>query len=134
MRLAPPPDGKTWVLWDGECGFCRRTVQWLERRDRAQQFHTLPYQSAPSPPMTPELERACERAVHVITPEGRLLRAGRASLYLLQHVGWGPLAALLCWPPFIWVVEAVYWLVARNRGFVSRFLFRGEEDVTRASR
>lgn len=128
MRLDPPPDGRTWVLWDGDCGFCRRCIRWLERRDRQGQFRTLPYQEAPSPPMTAELRHACEWAVHVITPEGSLLRAGRAVLYLLRRVGWGPVAVLLSWPPLVWGVEAVYWIVARNRGFFSRFLFRGEDD------
>lgn len=126
MDTAPTADGKNWVLWDGDCGFCRRTIHWVERRDTRHLFRSMPYQEAPSPPMTPELAAACERAVHLITPEGRMLRAGRAALYILERVGWRPFARLLSLPPFVWAVEAVYWLVARNRGLVSRFLFTRE--------
>ena len=126
MDTAPTPDGKNWVLWDGDCGLCRRTIHWVQRRDTNRLFRSMPYQEAPWPPMTPELAAACERAVHLITPEGRMLRAGRAALYILERVGWGPAARLLSLPPFVWAVEAVYWLVARNRGLVSRFLFTRE--------
>lgn len=126
MKTAPTTDGKHWILWDGDCGFCRRTVNWVNRRDRKGLFHSMPYQQAPSPPMTPEFAAACERAVHLITPQGRMLRAGRAALYILERLGWGPVARLLALPPFVWGVEAVYWLVARNRALVSRFLFTRE--------
>ena len=76
--------------------------------------------------MTPALSRACDKAVHVITADGRMLRGGRASLFILECLGWGPWARLLALPPFVWCVEAIYYLVARNRGFFSRFLFTGE--------
>jgi len=115
-----------WILWDGECGFCRRSVAWVRRRDRAGQFHPVPYQEAPTPPMTPELAAACGRAVHVIATDGRVLRAGRATLFILERLGWGPVARVLALPPFCWGVEAVYWLVARNRALFSRFLFTRE--------
>lgn len=124
--MDPTPDGKHWVLWDGDCGFCRRTIHWVERRDRAGQFHPMPAQETPSPPMTPELRRACERAVHLITRDGRLLRAGRACLFILERIGWGWMARVLSWPPFVWAVELVYWIVARNRGLFSRVLFTHE--------
>ncbi len=74
--------------------------------------------------MTDRLARECARAVHVVTPDGRLLRAGRASLYVLDQVGWRRLAAALSRPPLVWLVEAGYRLVARNRRALSRVLGR----------
>lgn len=76
--------------------------------------------------MTPELYAACERAMHVIKPEGTTLRAGRATLFILEQIGWGWAARLLALPPFVWIVEAGYAIVARNRDFFSHFLFRSE--------
>lgn len=73
--------------------------------------------------MTPALYAACEKAVHVITTEGRILKAGRASLYILERIGWGWFARLLTFPPFIWFVELGYRIVAANRPFFGRFLF-----------
>ena len=118
MREAP-----ALLLWDGSCGFCRRAVLAVERRDSAHALRALAYQEAPSPPMGPELLAACARAVHVLTPEGQLLRAGRACLYVLGQLGHPLLARLLALPPLVWAVELSYWLVARNRHLVSRLLF-----------
>ena len=112
------------LLWDGACGFCRRAVEWVRRRDPAGQFEILAYQDAPAPPMTPELRDACRRAIHVLTADGQTLRAGRASLFVLGRVGFPVLARLLALPPLIWGVELGYRLVARNRSLVSRLLPR----------
>ena len=112
------------LLWDGDCGFCRRSVQWAERRDTGHAFQAVPYQQAPSPPMTPELRAACSRAVHLITPEGTVLRAGRACLWVLERTGYAGLSRVLSLPPLVWAVELGYWLVARNRQLASRVMFR----------
>ena len=93
------------------------------------QFRVVAYQDAPSPPMTPALYAACERAIHVLQPDGTLLRAGRASLFILSRIGWGRVARLLILPPFIWAVELGYWIVAHNRSFFARILFRNEDET-----
>lgn len=84
----------------------------------------MPYQHAPTPPMTDALRIACARAVHVVTPDGRVLRAGAASLRVLERIGFRGTAAVLSIPPLVWLVETGYWVVARNRPFFSRFFFR----------
>jgi predicted DCC family thiol-disulfide oxidoreductase YuxK len=122
----PTPDGRYWLLWDGECGFCRRAVDWANRRDRAGRLHACPFQQAPSPPMTPELALACERAVHVVTPDGKAVGAGKACLVVLALIGWKRQAILLSLPPMIWLIELGYWIVARNRTLFSRWMFQGE--------
>jgi len=65
--------------------------------------------------MTDALAARCARAAHVLGPDGTLLRAGRASLFVLARIGWPRLARVLGLPPFVWLVEVGYWLVARNR-------------------
>jgi hypothetical protein len=76
--------------------------------------------------MTPALRDACPRAVHVVRADGTVLRAGRASLHVLGAIGWRRFARVLAWPPLVWLVELGYFIVARNRRFFSRFLFRDE--------
>lgn len=115
------------VLWDGDCGFCRRGVRWFERRDVAHRMRMLPYQEAPSPPMTPELAAACDRALYIVHPDGSMTRAGRAILYMLGSIGHPRLARWLARAPFVWLVEAGYWLVARNRHIASRLFFTRED-------
>ena len=120
-------NGKNLVLWDGDCGMCRRTSQWIQKADVDHVLQTFPYQECASPPMTPELKAACEQAVHVLTTDGRVLRAGRAAMFVLEHCGAGFPARLMTFPPFIWFVEIGYWIVAHNRPFFSHFLFTKDE-------
>lgn len=112
------------LLYDGACGLCRRMTRWARRHDRAGAVEAVPYQEAPSPPMTPELSEACARAVHVITTDGRVFRAGRATLFVLGQVGWPCTARVLSLPPFVWIVELAYHLVATNRHLISKILIR----------
>jgi len=77
--------------------------------------------------MTPELREACSKAVHVITADGEPIRAGRATLFIFERIGWGAFARLLGYPPMIWFVELGYQIVARNRMFFSKFMFRRRE-------
>ena len=74
--------------------------------------------------MTDALAARCARAVHVLAPDGTLLAGGRAALFVLARLGWPRLARLLGARPFIWLVEAVYRLVATNRQTISRLLRR----------
>lgn len=112
------------ILWDGECGMCRRAVNWFVRRDVKNEFTAVPYQDAPPNVMTPELRDACKQAVHVINRDGEVLRAGRTTLFILDRINWAyGLPRLLAKPPFIMFVELGYKLVAANRQFFSKFMF-----------
>jgi predicted DCC family thiol-disulfide oxidoreductase YuxK len=125
-RVEPTADGRFWLLWDGQCGLCRRAVAWVRRHDRDGVIRTIPFQEVPTPPMTPELARACGRAIHLIAPDGRVSRAGRAALGVLELLGWRRTACWLARPPLIWLVEIGYRIVADDRPFFARFLFRNE--------
>jgi hypothetical protein len=75
--------------------------------------------------MTPVLQEQAHRAVQVITTDGIQISAGRAVLFVLEQIGWHPtLARLGQRRPFVWFVELGYQIVARNRAFFDRVLFR----------
>jgi predicted DCC family thiol-disulfide oxidoreductase YuxK len=78
--------------------------------------------------MTPVLYEACQQAVHVITAGGRIIKAGRAVMFVLAEIGYPRwLVRPFTWPPLVWFTELGYWLVARNRPFFGKFLFTQEE-------
>ncbi len=99
-------------------------MTWVRRHGAARRFRIVAFQHAPDPPMDAALRQRARRAVQVVTPEGRRLEAGRASLYVLERVGWGVGARVLAMPPLVWGVEIGYRVVARNRPFFERFASR----------
>ncbi|MCS7308648.1 MAG: DCC1-like thiol-disulfide oxidoreductase family protein [Armatimonadota bacterium] len=111
-------EGKHWLFWDGECAFCQRCAEWVQRRDRERRFLVVPYQQAPSPPMDEGLRAACEQAVQVLRADGTLLGAGRAVLFVLEELGYR-WARWFGRKPLIYVVERAYRWVARHRGLFS---------------
>jgi predicted DCC family thiol-disulfide oxidoreductase YuxK len=114
------------VLWDGDCGFCRRAMQWLLKHDRYGRLVAVPNQEAA---ISPELRAQCQKAVHVIKDDGSILRAGRAMLFCLEQTRWHRLARIGGWPIFIPFIEMGYALVARNRALLSKFLFTKETNL-----
>ncbi len=119
--------GETWLIWDGECGFCRRCVDWLRAHDGERYFRITPFQTCPSPPMTPELLAESERAVQLVTRDGEQISGGRAVLFILHTIGWHPaLMRIAVTPPFVWIVEGGYHIVSRNRAFFSKVFFRNK--------
>ena len=111
------------VLWDGECGLCRRSIEWVERRNPGT-LECLPYQQAPPSRVSDALRRECSKAVHVIADDGRVLRASEACLFVLRAIGWRFTPWLLGMRPFAWLAELGYRLVARHRRRLSRLLSR----------
>jgi predicted DCC family thiol-disulfide oxidoreductase YuxK len=109
------------VLWDGECGFCCRSVQWLQKQDR---YNALKFQPNQEADISDELRRACQDAVHVVKSDGEVLKAGRAMLFCGQFTRWHQLARIGQWPIFLPFVELGYALVAKNRLLFSKILFR----------
>jgi len=122
----PIQPGQTWLFYDGDCGFCRSCVAWLQAKDRTSKLHLVPYQDAPDPPLIPPLRARAKHSVLTIAPDGEVRTAGRAVLAVLQDVGWmTPLVKVASLPPLIWLVEVGYRIVAGNRARISRVLARG---------
>lgn len=95
------------LVWDGECGLCRRAVGWVTRHDSRR---------AIEPVTSQELGLGRLSSVRVITPEGDTLEAGRACLRVLAELGHPRAAAILDRRPLRWGVEAGYRAVSRLRG------------------
>ena len=73
--------------------------------------------------MTPALYARSERAMQLLLPDGRQLKAGRAALTGLILINtFAGLARIGLVPPFSWVVELGYQILSRNRPFFARFL------------
>ncbi len=109
------------MLWDGDCGFCRRHVgKW--RRITGDAVRYAPYQEALSshPQVT---EEECRTSVRVILPDGRVLSGAKAVFTALSLAGkrrhWLWMYDRV--PLFARVAEFIYAFISARRSFFSKF-------------
>ncbi|MGC4052108.1 MAG: DCC1-like thiol-disulfide oxidoreductase family protein [Paludibaculum sp.] len=100
------------LLWDGECGFCASSVEWLHRHSVCP-VSALPVQSLLSDLPEPVRVTAREQVLW-IGSEGEILGGSRAVTAALRASGHGGEAAVLqALQP---VTRWVYRLIVRHRG------------------
>ena len=113
------------VLFDGDCGICNESRQWVEARDRDGRLRFIPYQVADLAALSPglTLERA-RRSAQVIFSDGRRVDGARAAFEVLRRLpgGWGVLGAIWGMPPLWWIAEPFYRLIAAHRARISGWL------------
>lgn len=116
MSEGPGPDRHT-LIYDGECGICRGSVEWVRSQDREGRIDLLPYQDPRVPERFPEIPRkAMEEAMQLVAPDGARREGARAAEELLELLpGWRVLAPLFRIPGVRAVARWVYRAVARNR-------------------
>lgn len=111
------------LLFDGDCGFCRRSARRLEHHvgDAVQ---IVPYQEVDLAGLHSRLRaEACRSAVQLVEADGRLSAAAEASLRALSRApGLGFLRVLYRLPGIRPVSEALYRNVAGHRGVAMRLL------------
>jgi predicted DCC family thiol-disulfide oxidoreductase YuxK len=116
---SPPAPGKAQVLYDGQCPFCRKSVEMLRRLDW---LHRLSYVDARDPARLPATREPLDpqrllQEMHVVPPGG-----GRAyhGFGALRWLAWRlpllwPLAPLLYIPGVPALGQRLYLWVARHR-------------------
>jgi len=118
------------LVYDGRCGFCvreaARLARWTGDRVRLASFRD-PAVLARHPGLSPE---ACEEAIHLVAPDGRVSRGAEAfARALALRPGLAPLVLLYDLPGVGRALEALYTVVARNR-----FRLGGEQCADDACR
>jgi predicted DCC family thiol-disulfide oxidoreductase YuxK len=118
-------DAHAVMLYDGLCGFCNKTVQWLTKRDRHDRFRFAPQQSPFAAAILArhgiDRERMLkDNSVYLVldldSGQERLLTQSDVTVKLLVLLGggWRVLGSLLRLVPRF-VRNAVYTVAARNR-------------------
>lgn len=113
----------SYLIYDGDCGFCDASVRLAARYNRDVTLTFLPFQS-----LTPDrlaglgIDPAeCAGAVQLVTTGGTVLAGAFAINHLLRQRPSGALLVRLIeiLPPLLWLEQAGYRLVARNRARLS---------------
>lgn len=105
------------MFFDGVCGLCNRTVQFLLRHDRGDRLRFAPLQGETARRVLVPLGGKPEAldTIYVVTAEGRLLERSRAVLFAAAALGgaWRLVAVLRVVPRPL--ADLVYGWVARVR-------------------
>ncbi len=106
------------LIYDGDCGFCRRSVDLLQRWDREQRIALIPFQDQARMAAFGIPLPALAAAMHLIlpAPDGRVLAGADAVPELLRLL---PGKRWLAWgfrvPGVLPVARRLYAWIARRR-------------------
>jgi predicted DCC family thiol-disulfide oxidoreductase YuxK len=104
------------LIYDGACGFCRRSVDLVRRWDREQRITLIPFQDQARVAAFAIPLPALAAAMHLLLPDGRVLAGADAVpeiLRLLPRKGWWAWAFRA--PGALPVARRVYAWIARRR-------------------
>jgi predicted DCC family thiol-disulfide oxidoreductase YuxK len=111
------------LLYDGACPFCRREVEWLERRDRAGRLAAEDISALGFDPTKYGLCRdEVARVLHGVKPDGSVLKGMEAVREAYGTVGLGWLVAPTRLPLLRTASNCLYRLFARYRMPFGRLL------------
>lgn len=107
--------GRTVLLTDGNCGFCRRWAAWVARRADPSRLLVTTFQEAGS--RFPQVPVAAAReALTAVRADGSWVQGDLAVRETLRAIpGWSWLGSLWRLPGFPWLARNGYRLIAANR-------------------
>jgi len=120
------PGGTIELVYDGDCGLCRASVDWLRRRDPGERIAALPSSSC----TWDDVDPALFLTTVVVRGDDGIVTASTAAATALSVLpgGWGSLGRLALRVSTVplagKLADGCYYLVARNRIAISRFLVR----------
>jgi len=116
------------LIYDGECGLCRRCVEWVRRWDREHRITLVPFQEQATAARFGIPLPALAAAMHLVLPDRRVFAGADAVPEILRRLpGWGWARWLFAVPGVRPAARRVYGWVARRR----RCEVRGYSPVDR---
>jgi predicted DCC family thiol-disulfide oxidoreductase YuxK len=123
MTATPMPDSAT-LIYDGECAFCKRCVDWIAKRARPGALEYLPFQAPARGERFPQLtEEQCLEGMQLVLPGGDVRSGEKAVPDLLSRLKrWRWIAFVFELPGINLVAGPAYRLIVRNRYMISEFV------------
>lgn len=114
--------GRLLLVYDGGCGFCRRSVRYLLERDLAGAIDAVPNRTPGIEARTGLTRDDFDRSVWTIDESGRAQSGARALNRALRALGgpWQVFGAAASLPGVVHLEQAAYEWVAAHRSLVSR--------------
>lgn len=122
MRVRPAPFT---LLYDSACPFCRREVEWLQRRDRRGLLRAEDIAGPDFDPARYGLTRARVHArLHGVLADGTVVEGMPAIRAAWRAAGVGWVMAPTGWPVLRWLFDLGYLAFARYRVPLGRLFGR----------
>jgi predicted DCC family thiol-disulfide oxidoreductase YuxK len=114
-QIMTPPAERPVLLFDGDCGFCTTSANFIVRRIRPRS-DVVPLQRADLAAYGITTAEALA-AIRFVDADGRVFAGGAAISAVLRQGarGWRTLGTTLTLPGISWLVERLYSAVAKNR-------------------
>ena len=106
---------QNYLIYDGDCVFCRNSVQALKRLDTKEIFKFVPYQDLKNLNLTLPSNLQFDREIHLYTKKGSILKGPHAIIYILKTTFFKWLGLLLGLPFLFPFTREVYYAFASNR-------------------
>ena len=106
---------KSFLIWDGDCAFCARCVQFIQRRIRTS-AKIVAHQKTDLKVFGLTTEQ-CNQALQWVNSDGRIRSGSRAVAELLKTANgvWPVFGVLIDLPVIRLFSSAIYKLIAKNR-------------------
>jgi predicted DCC family thiol-disulfide oxidoreductase YuxK len=105
------------LIYDADCGFCRRWVGRVKKWDRRRELEYLPLQDEKAPLVSEQQRRRLRQAFHLVQPDGVVSAGAEAARQLFSYLpgGWLP-RAIMGLPGIMPVARCTYAWIARRWG------------------
>ena len=116
-------DERLVLLFDGKCGICTRTARWVREHDTQGRILVVPNQSTEWRSRFSIAPEEAAKRVYAIDAPGRIFAGAAAINRVLEELGGRPatIGRLYRFAPIALIENAVYPLIARYRGLLSRW-------------
>ena len=105
------------LIFDSDCGFCRRWVRRVVSWDRSQRLRYLPLQDPTAPVLSGRKPEELGMAVHLVRPDGTVFAGAAAVREVFAYLPGGLIPrAVMTMPGVMSVAARVYAWIARTYG------------------
>jgi len=118
MTAAPPlaRPRRGWILYDGQCGFCRDTIHLWQATVERHGFAVKPLQAAQAEGLLSLPQESLLDDVRLLTPDNTIVSGANAYLHIARRIWWTwPFYAVFSLPGFHCLLDRTYRWINRNR-------------------
>jgi predicted DCC family thiol-disulfide oxidoreductase YuxK len=110
------------IIYDGECPICSGLKSFAETRSEHRQLNFISYHSDTLSELSPNLtQEEASQSLYLITEDGKQHKGARAVFEIMSQLQglMGIIGNILKLPPFYWIAEPFYRVVAKHRHKIS---------------